>query len=91
MEEIWKGEHSLEEFTNEKNFKSYAELKEKMERVLGLTTSTVATEDVPFDGGKPMTAAQAAVKPPVTETPVVAETAGDSEEYSYFAKLAEQD
>ena len=91
MEEIWKSEHSLEEFTNEKNFKSYAELKEKMERVLGLTTSTVATEDVPFDGGKPMTAAQAAVKPPVTETPVVAETAGDSEEYSYFAKLAEQD
>ena len=91
MEEIWKTEHSLEEFTNEKNFKSYAELKEKMERVLGLTTSTVATEDVPFDGGKPMTAAQAAVKPPVTETPVVAETAGDSEEYSYFAKLAEQD
>ena len=91
MEEIWKTEHSLEEFTNEKNFKSYAELKEKMERVLGLTTSTVATEDVPFDGGKPMTAAQAAVKPPVTETPVVAETAGDSEEYSYFAKLAESD
>ena len=91
IEEIWKTEHSLEEFTNEKNFKSYAELKEKMERVLGLTTSTVATEDVPFDGGKPMTAAQAAVKPPVTETPVVAETAGDSEEYSYFAKLAEQD
>ena len=91
MEEIWKTEHSLEEFTNEKNFKSYAELKEKMERVLGLTTSTVATEDVPFDGGKPMTAAQAAVKPPVTETPVVAETAGDADEYSYFAKLAEQE
>ena len=79
----------MEEFTNEKNFKSYAELKEKMERVLGLTTTV--SEDVPFDGGKPMTAAQAAVKPPVTETPVVAETAGDSEEYSYFAKLAEQD
>ena len=89
MEEIWKGEHSLEEFTNEKNFKSYAELKEKMERVLGLTTTV--SEDVPFDGGKPMTPTQAAVKPPVTETPVVAETAGDSEEYSYFAKLAEQD
>ena len=89
MEEIWKTEHSLEEFTNEKNFKSYAELKEKMERVLGLTTTV--SEDVPFDGGKPMTPTQAAVKPPVTETPVVAETAGDSEEYSYFAKLAEQD
>ena len=63
-----------------------------MERVLGITTGTnKIPSDVPFDGGKPMTAAQAAVKPPETATPVVAETAGDSEEYSYFAKLAEQD
>ena len=87
MEEIWKTEHSLEEFTNEKNFKSYAELKQKLDRVLGLQTDTptpTAVEDVPFDGGKPMTAEQAAVTPPV------AETAGDSDEYSYFAKLAEQ-
>lgn len=92
MEEIWKGEHSLEEFTNEKNFKPYAELKEKLDRVLGLTTSPVnISEDIPFDGGKPMTPAQAAVTPPVTETHVAVETAGDSEEYSYFAKLAEQD
>ena len=92
MEEIWKGEHSLEEFTDQKNFKSYAELKEKMERVLGLSTGTnEVSSDVPFDGGKPMTAAQAAVTPPETATPVVAETAGDSDEYSYFAKLAEQD
>ena len=92
MEEIWKTEHSLAEFTNEKNFKSYAELKEKMERVLGLQTDTPShDETVPFDGGKPMTAAQVAVKPPVTETPVVAETAGDADEYSYFAKLAEQE
>ena len=95
MEEIWKGEHSLEEFTNEKNFKSYAELKEKMERVLGLAatqTPVNSSEDVPFDGGKPMTAAQAAVTPPVTENSVAAaETAGDSDEYSYFAKLAEQE
>ena len=94
MEEIWKGEHSLDEFTNEKNFKSYAELKQKLDRVLGLQTDTptpTAVEDAPFDGGKPMTPAQAAVTPPETATPVVAETAGDSEEYSYFAKLAEQD
>jgi len=89
MEEIWKGEHSLEEFTNEKNFKSYAALKEKMERVLGLASTQ---SDVPFDGGKPMTTSQASVTPPVTETHVAAaETAGDSDEYSYFAKLAEQE
>ena len=63
-----------------------------MERVLGLQTETPSHDEaVPFDGGKPMTAAQAAVKPPVTETPVVAETAGDADEYSYFAKLAKQE
>jgi len=95
MEEIWKGEHSLEEFTNEKNFKSYVELKEKMERVLGIVTNQTTgnvSADVPFDGGKPMTTSQAAVTPPITETHVAAaETAGDSDEYSYFAKLAEQE
>ena len=66
-------------------------MKEKLDRVLGKQTDTPTPTDVPFDGGKPMTAAQAAVTPPETATPVVAETAGDSEEYSYFAKLAEQD
>ena len=93
MEEVWKTEHSLEEFTDPKNFKTFAELKEKLDRVLGLTTTTpenqfpsTPKDDVPFDGGKPMTTEQAAVSPPVT-----AETAGSSEEYSYFAKLAEQD
>ena len=86
MEEVWKTEHSLEEFTDEKNFKSYAELKEKLDRVLGTQTSAPPVNDAPFDGGKPMTTEQAAVSPPVT-----AETAGSSEEYSYFAKLAEQD
>jgi hypothetical protein len=93
MEEIWKTEHSLEEFTDPKNFKTYAELKEKLDRVLGLTTTSTpenqfpsTTKDVPFDGGQPMTTAQAAVTPPVTAT---AESETDSSEYSYFAKLAE--
>ena len=85
MEEIWKTEHSLSEFTDPKNFKSYADLKEKLDRVLGITTGTAEKdEDVPFDGGQPMTAAQAAVTPPVA----TAET-DTSEEYSYFSKLAE--
>ena len=100
MEEVWKTEHSLEEFTDPKNFKTYTELKEKLDRVLGLTTTTTTPEnqfpstdterafakDVPFDGGKPMTTEQASVSPPVT-----AESETTSNEYSYFAKLAEQD
>ncbi len=68
-------------------------MKEKLDRVLGLTTTSTpenqfpsTTKDVPFDGGQPMTTAQAAVTPPVTAT---AESETDSSEYSYFAKLAE--
>ena len=88
MEEVWKTEHSLSEFTDPKNFKPYTELKEKLDRVLGIQTGTAEKDDVPFDGGQPMTAAQAAVIPPVTATTATAET-DTSEEYSYFSKLAE--
>ena len=88
MEEIWKSEHSLAEFTDPKNYKTYAELKEKLDRVLGKQTDTPTPTDVPFDGGKPMTPAQAAVKPPVTETLVA--TAETEDDMSYFKQLAEE-
>ena len=78
----------MEEFNDPKNFKTYVELKEKLDRVLGLTTTTpenqfpsTVTDDVPFDGGKSFT--------PQEATAVTAESATNSDEYSYFAKLAE--
>ena len=89
METLWKTQHSLSEFTDLKNFKTYEELKEKLERVLGLGTAGVETAaaftptvDVstpPFDGGKPIKKQEETAE---TET---------SEEYSYFAKLADQE
>ena len=97
MEEVWKTEHSLEDFTDPKNFKTYAELKEKLDRVLGLGTGVETaspksnTFDAPFDGGKPMITPHVE---PVVENVTTAESAGsagDTEEYSYFAKLAEQE
>ncbi len=45
LEAIWKKEHSLNEVIDPKNFKSYDELKSKLDRVLGLTSST--TRNVP--------------------------------------------
>jgi hypothetical protein len=36
MEAVWKQEHSLQAFLDPSNFKSYEELKEKLEKVLGL-------------------------------------------------------
>ena len=89
MEEIWKTQHSLQEFLAPEHFKSYNDLKVKLDKILGTATvPTVAGEpspkldDPPFDGGKPMTTEQAAVSPPVT-----AETE-DEEGLNYFSKLA---
>lgn len=36
IEKVWKAEYSLKEFLDPKNFKSYDELKSKLDRVLGL-------------------------------------------------------
>jgi len=42
LEKIWKSEHSLKEFLEPKNFKSYEELKRKLEDVLGLNAQESA-------------------------------------------------
>lgn len=42
MEELWNKEHSLKELLEPKNFKTYAELKAKLDRVLGITSASVS-------------------------------------------------
>jgi hypothetical protein len=87
MEEIWKSEHSLSEFTDPSNFKTYEQLKEKLDKVLGLYSpdipqpkpQIVESSSPPFDG-------DVSTKSPVTAGTAENET---SEEFSYFAKLAE--
>ena len=82
MEEIWKSENSLKELVSEDKFKTFDELKTKLDRVLGLGSefsSTPKSVDVPFDGGKPYTA------PPQP----AAESTGD-ESMDYFQKLAQE-
>ena len=85
MEEIWNSEHSLKELVSDDKFKPFDELKEKLDRVLGLGTEyTPKPEEVPFDGGQSYT------PPPA---PVTAETddKGEEEEaMGYFQKLAEE-
>ena len=82
LEKVYGAEYPLKPFHEEANFKSYTELKEKMERVLGQehdnrTAEQVASdmelsgrdiEGAPFDGGKPIT--------------------GSSDTMDYFEKLA---
>ena len=87
MEEIWNSEHSLKEIVSDDKFKTFDELKEKLDRVLGLGTElTSKPEEVPFDGGQSYT------PPP---TPVTAEAdksgeGGEEEAMGYFQKLAQE-
>lgn len=46
LEKIWRSEYSLQEFLKPENFKSYDELKSKLERVLGLTENTSSSRNV---------------------------------------------
>ena len=60
LEELWKKEHGLKEFVEKKQFKSYEQLKSRLDKVLGFDGAPVATkskaedtvlkhDDVPFD------------------------------------------
>lgn len=59
LEELWKKEHGLKEFVEKKQFKSYEQLKSRLDKVLGFEGVTVPKskaedtvlkhDDVPFD------------------------------------------
>ena len=66
LERIWKSEHSLNEFVDRKNFKTYEELKKKLNDVLGVTDQitdsvtqrrpsmeSMASQKPAFDAPKP--------------------------------------
>ena len=93
MEELWAKQYSLQEFVDPTQFKTYDELKEKLNRVLGLTsetsgvkhqiatgtvpTPTPVSDDAPFDGGAPYKS-------------TTAEGETETEGLAYFSKLAEE-
>jgi hypothetical protein len=80
LEAIWKKEYSLKEFLAPENFKSYDELKARLDKVLGLDGSPVVAK----------TTVEQAKAMPRNPAPV-AEDAGmaDDDDLAYFSKLAE--
>ena len=79
LEAVWKQQHSLEEFVNESNFKSFDELKSRLDVVLGKVEtpamsapSSVEDTSAPFDGGEPITS-----------------ESSNNDNLDYFKKLAE--
>jgi len=80
MERVFGEQHDLEEFIDQKSFKTYDELKTRLDTVLGniqtaaMTAPTsVENDDVPFDGG----------------TPIPESSTSEDENLDYFKKLAE--
>ena len=83
LEKVWNSQYALTEFTGDDQFKTYDELKTRLDSVLAVETPPI-TEPVSRPTSKPKTAEE-------EFTPAKKETSSseDDEDMSYFAKLAE--
>ena len=87
LEKIWKSEHSLQEFLDPKNFKSYDELKAKLNRVLGLdgsSGSTTKADEIEIESAPVQKTASAPAFASKTDD-------DDDDSMSFFEKLAADD
>lgn len=84
LEETWKTQYPLSEFTSASNFKSYDELKKRMDMVLAGTTTVGKAAEVMEDA--PWAEPKVDTKP--APAPTVDDDEGDT--MSYFEKLAKE-
>jgi hypothetical protein len=95
LEAIWKKEYSLVDFTDAKNFKTYEELKERMELVLNSTAPARVDRETFEDEEEVSYTPQFTTREPVAApAPTRSVYVGDDDEddtISYFARLAEED
>ena len=85
LEAIWKKENSLKEFIDADQFKSYDDLKKRLEYVLGSRRPTTSIEEEDTDRGAAEELVTAAVS-----TPPSSLNEDDDDALSYFQKLAEE-
>ena len=87
LENVWKSEHALNEFTTTENFKSYDELKTKLYRVLALgeAAGTVASAPQP----QPEAVAPSIPTTSADEDIPLSSDSDDDDTMSFFQKLAE--
>ena len=96
LEALWNSQHKLQEFIADDQFKSYDELKSRMDTVLGgrgaATTATEVSNEKTREATKP-TAEDAEVafgEPKKEETPTIDAEEGE-DALSYFERLANED
>ena len=80
LEKVWNSQYALTEFTGDDQFKSYEDLKARLDSVLAVETPPI-TEPVSRPVTKPKTAEDVSTEDKTTSE--------DDEDMSYFAKLAE--
>lgn len=83
MEAIWKKEYSLKEFLAESNFKTYDELKARLDKVLGVDGSAPAPRTTVEQAR-----ASAPRKPVQAEDSPAPVASDDDDDMAYFSKLA---
>jgi len=93
LEEIYKQEHSLQELVDLKHFKSYDELKTRLNNVLGLSAAPakirgVALDEEEYKAPAPTFSAAAAPAAPAASAGVDDD---DEEDLAFFKRLADED
>lgn len=91
LESVWKQEYPLAEFVDPKNFKSYDELKARLNKALGLDGAqvrTTAESTAPWDD-EPAAAPAPAFKAAAAKPAPAAVMAEDDDDLDFFKKLAE--
>ena len=92
LEKIWSSQYSLQDFVDPKNFKTFAELQTRLNRVLGTTAVSSTASEVDEDNimEAPSVSRQApAPKAKEDEVPWSEESSDDS--LDFFKQLAEDD
>jgi hypothetical protein len=95
LELTWKQEHSLKELIDPKNFRSYDELKKRLDRALGLAAAAPSRQNsVVDDAGIPWDTDDARPAPTQRSAPPPRQAAvsdDDEDDFAFFKKLADDD
>src|SRR6056300_161700 len=89
LEKIWNSQYSLQEFVDRKNFKTYAELQARLNRVLGATAVSSTADEVDEEVFEEPRQVQQSTKVQEEDKPLSEELSDDS--LDFFKQLAEED
>jgi len=91
IEELWNKQYPLKPFLASENFKSYDELKSKLDKVLSGVRNTGTAEDVMDPPTAPTVTAPVVNETADTSTSVANSEDDGDDTLDYFSKLAEED